>query len=60
MGSYVPGGVVEPLSGTADEIADTLHQFADAGASHIQLVVDPITADSIERLGDVLAHIRYA
>lgn len=60
MGGYASGAVVEPISGTADEIAGTLCQFADAGASHVQLVVDPITADSIERLGDVLAHIRNA
>ena len=33
---------------------DQLRLFGDAGASHIQLVVDPITPASIEWLGDVL------
>jgi hypothetical protein len=29
--------------------------MASAGATHLQLVVDPITMESIEMLGDVLA-----
>jgi hypothetical protein len=32
--------------------------FADAGASHIQLVVDPIVPASIEYLGDVIDLLR--
>jgi hypothetical protein len=34
-----------------------LAEFADAGAAHLQLVVDPITQPAIEWLGDVLAHL---
>jgi alkanesulfonate monooxygenase SsuD/methylene tetrahydromethanopterin reductase-like flavin-dependent oxidoreductase (luciferase family) len=62
----LPGGVgrvmgddgidhVHPIRGSAAEIADVLRAFAAAGARHVQLVVDPITQESIERLGDVLA-----
>jgi alkanesulfonate monooxygenase SsuD/methylene tetrahydromethanopterin reductase-like flavin-dependent oxidoreductase (luciferase family) len=47
MGAY--GGLpVEPLRGGAEEIAEQIRAFADAGADHVQLVVDPITNDSIE------------
>jgi alkanesulfonate monooxygenase SsuD/methylene tetrahydromethanopterin reductase-like flavin-dependent oxidoreductase (luciferase family) len=47
MGGYgdVP---VEPVSGTPAEVAEQLRAFAAVGADHIQLVVDPITRDSIE------------
>jgi alkanesulfonate monooxygenase SsuD/methylene tetrahydromethanopterin reductase-like flavin-dependent oxidoreductase (luciferase family) len=48
---------IEPIQGSAAEIADQLRRFAEAGASHIQLVVDPITRASIESLAEVLARI---
>ena len=54
MGEYAAGRVVEPLEGTPSELADTLQAFEAAGAAHLQLVVDPINADSIECLGGVL------
>jgi alkanesulfonate monooxygenase SsuD/methylene tetrahydromethanopterin reductase-like flavin-dependent oxidoreductase (luciferase family) len=44
-----------PLRGSAEELAASLAAFAFQGISHIQLVIDPITAQSIERLGPVLA-----
>jgi alkanesulfonate monooxygenase SsuD/methylene tetrahydromethanopterin reductase-like flavin-dependent oxidoreductase (luciferase family) len=47
MGGY-GGSPVEPVRGTPAEVAEQLSAFADAGAAHIQLVVDPITRDSIE------------
>jgi alkanesulfonate monooxygenase SsuD/methylene tetrahydromethanopterin reductase-like flavin-dependent oxidoreductase (luciferase family) len=47
MGGY-GGSPVEPVRGTPVEVAEQLRAFADAGATHIQLVVDPITRDSIE------------
>ena len=47
MGGY-GGSPVEPVRGTPAEVAEQLTAFADAGAAHIQLVVDPITRDSIE------------
>jgi alkanesulfonate monooxygenase SsuD/methylene tetrahydromethanopterin reductase-like flavin-dependent oxidoreductase (luciferase family) len=46
---------VPAVRGSADDIAGHLDAMARAGARHVQLVVDPITEASIERLGDVLA-----
>ncbi len=48
---------VEPLRGAPSELADQLREFAAAGASHVQLVVDPITRDSIESLADMLVEL---
>lgn len=48
---------VEPLRGSPSELADQLREFAAAGASHVQLVVDPITRDSIESLADMLVEL---
>jgi alkanesulfonate monooxygenase SsuD/methylene tetrahydromethanopterin reductase-like flavin-dependent oxidoreductase (luciferase family) len=58
MGDYDDFGTVTPLTGTAEELADQLRAFESAGAAHVQLVVDPITRDSIEWLGDVLTAFR--
>jgi alkanesulfonate monooxygenase SsuD/methylene tetrahydromethanopterin reductase-like flavin-dependent oxidoreductase (luciferase family) len=46
---------VRPVSGSASDIAGHLAELAAAGAGHLQLVLDPITRDSIEAVGDVLA-----
>ena len=54
MGAY-GGTPVEPVRGTALEVADQVKAFAEAGADHVQLVVDPITRDSIEWFAPVLA-----
>lgn len=51
------GGPVEeraPLLGSADQMADALRAFAAEGISHVQLVVEPITVQSIESLGPML------
>ena len=45
---------VPPLRGSSQELADQLRGFAAEGISHVQLVVDPITVRSIERLAPVL------
>jgi alkanesulfonate monooxygenase SsuD/methylene tetrahydromethanopterin reductase-like flavin-dependent oxidoreductase (luciferase family) len=58
MGDYDDYNTVRPLTGTADELADQLREFEAAGATHVQLVVDPITRDSIEWLADVLVAFR--
>jgi alkanesulfonate monooxygenase SsuD/methylene tetrahydromethanopterin reductase-like flavin-dependent oxidoreductase (luciferase family) len=42
------------IGGTTEQIAATLLEFAAVGISHVQLVVDPITVESIEWLGGVL------
>ncbi len=46
---------VAPVQGSADDIAGRLAAMAEAGAAHLQLVVDPITQRSIELLADTLA-----
>jgi probable F420-dependent oxidoreductase len=46
-----------PIRGTAKEMADALRAFAAEGIVHVQLVVDPITVDSVERLGAVLEEL---
>ena len=61
----VPGGVgrtmgdpsmarIAPLRGSPHELAEQLAAFGTAGAGHLMLVVDPITQDAIEWLGQVL------
>jgi len=47
-----------PLRGSADELAASLFEFAEAGISHLQLVLDPITSRSVEQMGEVLRLIR--
>jgi hypothetical protein len=46
---------VDPVQGSPDDLAAHITAMADAGADHLQLVVDPITQASIERLADTLA-----
>jgi probable F420-dependent oxidoreductase len=46
-----------PIRGTPEEMATALRAFAAEGISHVQLVVDPITVGSIERLASVLAEL---
>jgi len=46
---------VEAISGEPAVLARTLQDFADEGVSHVQLVLDPITLDSISRLTPTLA-----
>ncbi len=44
-----------PLRGSSEEIAAGLRAYAALGIRHLQLVLDPITAESIEALAPVLA-----
>lgn len=46
---------VEPVTGSAAQVAETLHEFAAAGATHLQVVLDPITLEGLDWLGEVLA-----
>ncbi len=48
---------VRPLSGEPAEIAETLRGFAREGIGHVQLVLDPITLDSIRALAPVLTEL---
>jgi hypothetical protein len=43
-----------PLDGSPEVVAAELRAYAAAGASHAQLVLDPITADSIAALAPAL------
>lgn len=54
MGSGDYDRLVEPVQGSPADIAGHLEAMARAGASHLQLVVDPITQASIEKLADTL------
>ncbi|MEO6294714.1 MAG: LLM class flavin-dependent oxidoreductase [Candidatus Limnocylindria bacterium] len=54
-GSLVSEEVFEPISGDSTTLKTTLQAFADAGVSHVQLVLDPITLDSIAALEPTLA-----
>src|SRR6266536_63471 len=46
-----------PLRGSTEELAGALQSFAAEGIRHVQLVVDPITVGSIERLGPLLERL---
>ena len=54
MGDTYNRSDVRPVSGTADDIAAHLAAMAAAGAAHLQLVVDPITVESVELLAGAL------
>ena len=54
------GSSATPVRGSAADIAAHLTAMADAGAAQLQLVVDPITQESIEQLGEVLALLDQA
>jgi alkanesulfonate monooxygenase SsuD/methylene tetrahydromethanopterin reductase-like flavin-dependent oxidoreductase (luciferase family) len=51
---------VPAVQGSPTEIAAHLEAMAQAGATHLQLVVDPITQDSIELLADTLAVLDHS
>jgi alkanesulfonate monooxygenase SsuD/methylene tetrahydromethanopterin reductase-like flavin-dependent oxidoreductase (luciferase family) len=42
---------------TPDRVGDHVRGLADAGATHLQLVLDPITVGSIDRIGEVLTDL---
>ena len=50
-------GRIPPVSGAPAEMAETLRSFAREGIGHVQLVLDPITLDSIRALAPVLAEL---
>ncbi len=45
---------VEPLAGSLTAIAAGLAAYADLGVGHLQLVLDPITVESVETMGKVV------
>jgi alkanesulfonate monooxygenase SsuD/methylene tetrahydromethanopterin reductase-like flavin-dependent oxidoreductase (luciferase family) len=47
-----------PVAGvTPEQLPDHIRGLAGAGATHLQLVLDPITAESIDAVGAVLARL---
>lgn len=48
---------IPPVEGSPAEMADALRSFAAEGIAHVQLVLDPITLDSIRRVGQVLPEL---
>jgi len=55
MGDSSYGSAVTPVPGEAAAIADHLEAMAAAGAVHVQLVLDPITVDSIATVAEAVA-----
>ena len=48
---------VPPLTGSHGGAAAAMRQYAAAGISHVQLVLDPITVEAIEEFAPVLQRI---
>jgi hypothetical protein len=44
---------------TPEDLADHVRGLASAGATHLQLVLDPITAETIDTIGTVLADLDH-
>ena len=53
--SHEPPAMTQPpLSGSSEEIAAGLRAYADAGVSHLQVVLEPVTPGGIEAFAPVL------
>jgi probable F420-dependent oxidoreductase len=48
---------IPPLQGSTAELADALRTYAGLGLAEVQLVVDPITIESVHALAPVLADL---
>jgi len=46
-----------PMAGGPIEMVETLRGYAGEGIGHVQLVLDPITVESIRALGPVLEEL---
>jgi alkanesulfonate monooxygenase SsuD/methylene tetrahydromethanopterin reductase-like flavin-dependent oxidoreductase (luciferase family) len=65
---HLPGGVGRLAGETNDdptiravrvsELGDHLRAMGEAGAAHLQLVLDPITVESIEAVGEIVRDLR--
>jgi hypothetical protein len=47
----------QPITGSHEEVASTLREFAEVGMSHIQVVLDPIDAAGVEELAEIVGLI---
>jgi hypothetical protein len=54
-GSSISGEAFDPIPGDPETLARSLAAFASLGVAHVQLVLDPITLDSIAALEPALA-----
>lgn len=54
QGDYSAGAGPKPLQGPPEAIAEELRAYARAGVAEVQLVLDPITIESLEGLAPVL------
>lgn len=57
MGDTSASQAVKPLEGSTEAMADELRAYAAEGIGHVQLVLDPITRESIERFAPVLGEL---
>jgi alkanesulfonate monooxygenase SsuD/methylene tetrahydromethanopterin reductase-like flavin-dependent oxidoreductase (luciferase family) len=58
VGPHVPSPMsTNPITGSPDEIAETLRAYADAGISHVQVWVEPTKLEGIEKFGKVLERL---
>jgi alkanesulfonate monooxygenase SsuD/methylene tetrahydromethanopterin reductase-like flavin-dependent oxidoreductase (luciferase family) len=48
----------EPITGSNQDLAEILAGFDRAGIDHLQMVLDPIDAAGVERMGDVIEQWR--
>lgn len=48
---------IQPIQGTPEAIAGRLREYAELGIAEVQLVIDPITIESIQGLAPVLAEL---
>jgi alkanesulfonate monooxygenase SsuD/methylene tetrahydromethanopterin reductase-like flavin-dependent oxidoreductase (luciferase family) len=53
------GSGIHPLEGSPAEMAEGLRAYASEGIAHVQLVVDPITLESIRALAPVLTELDH-
>jgi alkanesulfonate monooxygenase SsuD/methylene tetrahydromethanopterin reductase-like flavin-dependent oxidoreductase (luciferase family) len=51
------GGAPEAVSGDPSRLAETLLAFAHEGIGHVQLVLDPITLESIQTVAEALTKL---
>lgn len=49
---------VRPLSGTPAELAEQLYAFVELGMSHLILMLDPLTSESVDYVAPVLETLR--
>ena len=60
MPTSYEGLSLEPLSGDVGEVAEELLNYRREGISHVQINMDQLTTDAVERFAPVLEHLRKA